>query len=223
MRHTRNFLLVMMILVPVVAIHAQTQGTASGKVVDKMVATVNGDLITYSDLVWQLALQPDTPLDNPRSEDLNRALETVINQRLIEQEAEKLPTINPTDQEINTALAELIKRFPSPSEFQQRAQRVGLTAELLREIVRRRVETEKYLEFRFRSFTIVTPQEVSSYYRDIFIPRFRKRSPGQVVPTFEEVRAQIEKTLTESKVESDMTSFIDEARGRAEIIILEKM
>src|SRR5262245_16904794 len=37
-------------------------------VTDKMIATVNGgvetDLITYSDLRWQLALQPDTPLVN---------------------------------------------------------------------------------------------------------------------------------------------------------------
>ena len=34
-----------------------------------MVATVNAgvktDLITYSDLLWQLALQPNTLLDNP--------------------------------------------------------------------------------------------------------------------------------------------------------------
>jgi hypothetical protein len=47
------------------------------QVVDKMVATVNAgvktDLITYSDLLWQLALQPQTQLDNPKSDDLNRA------------------------------------------------------------------------------------------------------------------------------------------------------
>src|ERR1043166_3042969 len=40
---------------------------AAQQVVDKMVATVNSgvrtELITYSDLLWQLALQPDTPLD----------------------------------------------------------------------------------------------------------------------------------------------------------------
>ena len=69
------------------------------QVVDKMVATVNAgvrtDLITYSDLVWQLALQPHTVLDNPNSEDLNRALRLLIDQRLILQEAEKIPTIVP--------------------------------------------------------------------------------------------------------------------------------
>ena len=73
------------------------------QVVDKMVATVNAgvktDLITYSDLIWQLALQPNTVLDNPTSEDLNRALRLLIDQRLILQEAEKIPTIVPTQKE----------------------------------------------------------------------------------------------------------------------------
>src|SRR3954453_20619335 len=74
------------------------------QVIDKMVATVNAgvktDLITYSDLLWQLALQPNTPLDNPNSTDLNRALRLVIDQKLILQEAEKIPTIVPTQKEI---------------------------------------------------------------------------------------------------------------------------
>src|SRR5262245_26291894 len=93
------------------------------KVVDKMVATVNAgvktDLITYSDLLWQLARQPETPLDNPRSDDLNKALRLLIDQRLILQEAEKLPTIAPTPKEVNDARDELARYFASAAEFQQ--------------------------------------------------------------------------------------------------------
>jgi hypothetical protein len=41
-----------------------------------MVAVVNDTgLITYSDLLWQLALQPSVPLDRPRQDDLRGALE----------------------------------------------------------------------------------------------------------------------------------------------------
>ena len=75
-----------------VATHAQTTP-------DKMVASVtNGtratpDLITYSDLVWQLALEPDTPFSaRPSSAQLNRALRLVQDQLLILQEARKLPS-----------------------------------------------------------------------------------------------------------------------------------
>jgi hypothetical protein len=199
---------------------AQAQG---GEVVDKMVAVINGrELITYSDLLWQLALQPDVPLDNPRSEDLNRALQLLIDQRLISQEAEKLPTIAPKAEEVQAEIADLISRFPTREQFYARLARVGLgqDSEQLREIVRQRVAINNYLEFRFRSFTIVTPQEVADYYRDVYLPRLRRQSPGRIIPKLEEVSREIERELIESKVESDTDAFLEDARAGAEIVIL---
>lgn len=195
------------------------------EVVDRMVATVNSggvrpDLITYSDLLWQLALQPDTPLSNPSQETLNGALQLLINQRLILQEAEKLPTIQPTNKEIDDELKTLIAQFPSQSEFNQRVQRVGLSGEQLREIVRKRVAMQKYLDFRFRSFTVITSQEINAYYTDTYVPRLRRQTPGVIVPTLDKVRDQIDSILTESKIESDTDAFLDETRERAEIVYL---
>ena len=199
------------------------------EVVDKMVATVNADgaaecggvcLITYSDLVWQLALQPNTPLDNPTSADLNRALRLVIDQRLILQEAEKLPSIAPSAEEIKAARDELVKNFASLSEFQQRLQRVGLTAEKLDEILDQRLRIEKYLDFRFRNFVVITQQEIADYYREVYVPRLRARAPGQIVPTLEEARDEIERILQESKIETDTDAFLDTSRERAEIVTL---
>jgi hypothetical protein len=199
------------------------------QVVDKMVATVNAGvlpecrqicLITYSDLLWQLALQPNTQLDNPSSADLNRALRLVTDQRLILQEAEKLPSIAPTVEELKSARDELVKAFPSPAEFQQRLQRVGLTAEKLDEILEQRVRIEKYLDFRFRNFVVITQKEIADYYKDVYVPRLRARAPGQIVPTAEQARGEIERTLTEAKIESDTDAFLDSARERAEIVIL---
>src|SRR6267378_6796429 len=96
------------------------------QVIDKMVATVNAGvlpecrqicLITYSDLLWQLALQPNTPLDNPTSVDLNHALHLLTDQRLILQEAEKLPTITPTADEVKIARDELVKEFTAKASL----------------------------------------------------------------------------------------------------------
>ena len=199
------------------------------QVIDKMVATVNAGvlpecrqvcLITYSDLLWQLALQPNTPLDNPSSAELNRALHLLTDQRLILQEAEKLPSIAPTADEVGSARNELAKAFPSPQDFQQRLRRVGLTAEKLDEILEQRVRIDKYLDFRFRNFVVITQNEVADYYKDAYVPRFKARAPGKIVPTLEEARAEIEKTLTEAKIETDTDSFLDNARDRAEIVIL---
>ncbi len=192
------------------------------EVVDRMVATVNAgvrtDLITYSDLVWQLALQPNTPLVSPNSQDLNRALRLVIDQRLILQEAEKLPTIAPSAEEVKNTRDQLSKAFPSPAEFQQRLMLVGLTAEKLDEILEQRVRIEKYLDFRFRNFVLISQKEITDYYNDIYVPRVRAR--GQIVPTVEEARNEIESILREAKVESDTDAFLDSARERAEIVTL---
>jgi len=194
-----------------------------------MVSTVNAGvvpdcrnicLITYSDLLWQLALQPDTPLANPNSKDLNRALSLLVDQRLILQEAEKLPSIEPTGEEIKTSRDELVKMFPSLTEFQQRLQRVGLTAEKLDEILEQRLKIEKYLDFRFRNFVVITQKEIADYYRDVYLPRLRSRTPGQIIPTLEQASSEIEKTLTEAKIESDTDAFLDSARERAEIVML---
>jgi hypothetical protein len=194
------------------------------EVVDKMVATVNAgartELITYSDLLWQLALQPNTVLDNPSSAELNRALRLLIDQRLILQEAEKLPTIAPAQKEVSDARDELARNFPSQVEFQQRLQRVGMTSEKLDEIIELRLKMEKYLDFRFRNFVVISQKEIADYYRDVYVPRYQTRAPGRIVPSLEQARAEIEKTLMEAKIESDTDAFLDTARERAEIVML---
>ena len=216
LRHLRISVVFLIVLFP-----AQC---GAQQVVDKMVATVNAgvrtDLITYSDLLWQLALQPNMPLDNPTSQDLNRALRLLIDQRLILQEAEKIPTIVPTQKEITDARDDLARNFTSPLDFQQRLLRVGLTSEKLDEIIEQRLKMEKYLDFRFRNFVVISQKEIADYYRDTYVPRFKARAPGRIVPSLEEVRAEIERTLTESKIESDTDAFLDTLRERAEVVTL---
>ncbi len=59
------------LLFPFTFFLALSPAAEAQEVVDKMVATVSSgsraNLITYSDLLWQLALQPGTPLSKPVS------------------------------------------------------------------------------------------------------------------------------------------------------------
>jgi hypothetical protein len=199
---------------------ARAQG---GETVDRMVAVVNGGgLITYSDLLWQLALEPSAPLDNPRLEDLRRVLAGLVDQRLVLLEAAKMPHAHATEKEIADAETELIKHFPSLEEFQRRLDRVGLTSEQLAEVIHDRIDMEKYLDFRFRSFTVVTPQEVESFYRDVYVPRYRRVQPGAIVPELKTVYEDLQKRLVERKVRADTDAFLDEARANAQITILDE-
>lgn len=219
----KRLLSAILILTFATVVRAQTPAAGGGEVVDRVVAIVNdAELITYSDLLWQLALQPNVPIDSPRREDLARALALLIDQRLVVQEAEKLPHVHATEKELEEAGNELAKRFPSQEEFQRRLERVGLTATQLREIIHERIDMEKYLDFRFRSFTVVTPQEVEAYYKDVYVPRHRRTRPGVVVPELKTVYDGLQSELIERKIESDTDDFLEEARASAQITILDE-
>lgn len=201
------------------------------QIVDKTVATVSDgagipELITYSDLLWQLALQPNVPLNPPSSEDLNRALQLIINQRLFALEAERVPRAAPIQAEIDAEIKLLLERFPTTDTFEKRLRLVGFDSikdDNFQRIMAQRVAIDKYLDFRFRTFVVITPEDEAKYYREVFTPEFRRRNPGLLLPPLDERRSQINQILTEEKVARDIETFLDDAKRRAEIIILSEV
>jgi hypothetical protein len=200
------------------------------RVVDKTVATVSDgvrtELITYSDLLWQLALQPASDLTQPSSLELKQALEILIDQRLFALEAERLPRTPPTEREISDAIRELVSNFPTAAEFERRLRAVGFKSvddPNFVAIIRQRVAIEKYLDFRFRSFIVITAEDEAKYYRDVFVPTFHRQNPGVVVPPLDTKRLDINRQLTEERIAERMETFLDEAKRRAEIVILNQV
>jgi len=226
---TKNFLLCLALLLSVFFFSAPQ--TIAQEVVDRTIATVDDgvgqpELITYSDLLWQLALQPSVSLTPPSSEDLNRALQLLINQRLIALEAERLPRSEPSEAEVDAKIKDVLASFPSTAEFEKRLRLVGFDSVKDDNFVRmmaQRVKIEKYLDFRFRSFVVITPEAETNYYRDAFVPDFRLRYPGVIVPTFDEKRTEINQILTEEKIAKDIETFLDESKRRAGIVILSEV
>jgi len=201
-------------------------------VTDKMVASVtNGaratpDLISYSDLVWQLALEPGRPLvDRPASADLNHALRLVEDQVLILQEARKLPTADTDkarqefDVEVGKQRDQLALAFGSAAVLQERMSRVGMSSEQLDAILRDRVIVEKYLDFRFRAFVLISQKEITDRYNQDYA---RLRNSGRIVPTLEQAHGRIEQVLTEEKISSEIDKFIDNLREQpgTEIVVI---
>ena len=201
------------------------------QVVDKTVATVGdgvgvSELITYSDLLWQLALVPNIPLNPPTSEDLNRALQLQINQRLFALEAERVPRAAPTQEDVDAKIKDILAQFPSTIDFVKRLNTVGFGSiddDNFQRIMSQRVAIEKYLDFRFRSFVVITPNDEEKYYNEVYKPEFRKRNPGLLLPKLEDVRPQINQTLVEEKVASDIEKFLDDAKRRSEIVVLSEI
>jgi hypothetical protein len=201
-------------------------------VADKTVATVtNGsqtmpDLITYSDLIWQLALEPSRPFnDHPSSPALNDALDRLEEQILVLQEARKLPVIQtPAAQKefqdsVTTRRNELAQMFGSRARLEERMRRVGLSSDQLDQILRDRLMMERYIDFRFRPFALISAKEISDRYEKEFGPQ---RGSGKIVPTLEKEHDRIEHDLTEEKIQDQIDKFIDKLREQpsTEIVIL---
>ena len=188
-------------------------------VVDRVLATVNGEVVTESDVRWELALDPEVePLDL-RLENRRSMLERVIDQRILIQEASKVPQNPPNDEQVQQYIrSTFIERFGSGEAFRARIRKVGLDMATVREIVSRRLTLLKYVDFRFRSFVIVQPDEITRYYNEVALPRMKNR--GGNVRSLEEMRSQIETTLAGEKINADLDRFLDEARARAQIVRL---
>jgi hypothetical protein len=186
---------------------------------DKIVASVtNGsqatpDTITYSDLVWQLALEPGRPSPTrPSSEELKQALDLLVQQTLVLQEAKKLPLAQTPeaqkdfDRKVQNRRDDVIRGFGSRALLEERMKLVGLTSEQLDQILRDRQTMDSYVDFRFRAFAVVSIKEISDRYEKIYGPQ---RGRGRIVKTLDEARDEIEHDLTEEKIQSEIDKFID--------------
>lgn len=192
--------------------------------VDKTLAVVSDglgrELITLSDIRWQLALQPQKPIDPPSQADLDDALRLTVNQRIFALEAQRVPRNAPTQQEIRAEIESILRFFPSTAEFERRLRLVGFSSvqdENFEQLISKRLAIEKYIDFRFRSFAVVSREDENNYYENIFVPEYRRGNPGRVVPELENVREQINGTLIENAVAESIEMFLDEARLRVDV------
>lgn len=202
--------------------HAQT-------VVDQIVTLVNDDIITRTDLLWSLALDPKAPSPSgPVSSDLlNQKLDAMIDQRLIGQEAGRVPAATVSQDEINQRRTALIRQFNSEAVFRQRVEAVGLTPQKIDDLIREMILIERFVEFRFRSFVLVTEQDIQRYYDEKLAPQVR--NAGQVPPSLDQaiegvtVREKINAILKQEKINEEIDRWLTASRQRADIVQLAEL
>src|SRR4030095_14205063 len=185
-----------------------TRGLAQ-QTVDQILTLVNDDLITRIDLLWSIAMDPQAPSPvGPVGADLlSRKLDVMIDERLIFQEAARIPASEITRDEIDKKKAELIRSFQSEAQFRERVTSVGLTPQKLDELIRQRILIDRFVDFRFRSFVVITEQEIKRYYDETLAPKIR--AGGEVVPALEaKIRETIVAILKAEKVEAEINRWL---------------
>ena len=211
----------------VVATALTTVSAVNGQVVvDKTVATVSdgarSELITRSDLLWHLALEPRTPIDPPSDEAFRHALQHEIELRIFALEAQRLPRATPAESEINDKIEDILREISSV-EFERRLRMVGFSSVKdpnFEVMIGRRVTIEKYLDFRFESFVVVTADDEAVYYRDTWAPAYQRANPGAAVPSLDDARARVNNAVVQQRVAASMETFLEEAKRRVQIVII---
>ena len=198
----------------------------SQQIVDQILTLVNDEVITRTDLLWSIAMDPKAPSPaGPVSSDLlSQKLDVMIDERLIAQEATRIPTTEITQGEIEKKRTELIKSFKNEAEFRQRIGSVGLTPQKLDELLRERILIDRFADFRFRSFVLVTEQEIKRYYDETFAPGMRAK--GQVPSALDQmvegvtVHDRISAILKQEKINAEIDRWLTSARQRADVVQL---
>ena len=179
--------------------------SARADVIDKLMAVVEGQVVTLSDLEQHRAL--GRLLGDPVPEDDRSALREVIENLLIRNEVGNFPGIQIAPDELDAYLSQL---------------RVAeeLPLETVRMAAHDRLRLIRFVDLRFRQFIQATDEEIGRYYEDVFIPEARTQGL-EPVPLLEDVRDLIRTNVIEEKVSKEITAWTEALYRRSEIEVVE--
>ena len=186
------------------AVHAE--------LVDRIVATVNAEVITASELGNSTALNlrlGNTERDRSALE--AETLDGLITRRLLIQEARRLRFVEVSDLELSAELENLRKRFASDKAFNDFPAGLDMTPQELAHMVRERLVVERFVEKKVGLFVRVSREEAQSYFNE-HAPEFKGKR-------FQDVQKMILALLTEQKLGQQLDQYLAELRGKADIRI----
>jgi hypothetical protein len=91
-------------------------------------------------------------------------------------------------------------------------------------LIRQRILIDRFVDFRFRSFVLITEQDIQRYYDEVLVPSIRNR--GLVPPSLDDVqdgksvRDGISATLKQRKINDEVERWLSQARQRADVVQL---
>lgn len=182
------------------------------ELVDRIVATVNTEVITASELSCAVALnQRLGNADKDRITLEATTLDGLINRRLLVQEAHRLKFVEVTEQELSAEVEHVSKRFSSDKEFGDFLAALDMTRQDLARMLGEQLLVERFVEKKVGLFVRVTREDAESYFNE-HAAEFKDKP-------FQDVQKMISALLTEKKMGLQLTQYLAELRGRANIRI----
>jgi len=203
------------------------QSAAHGAdLLDRVLVTVNSRIILQSDLETELHLQklmagaPNAPVTQT---DREAALDRLIDRLLLQGEMQGIDLLPTTDPQVTAQIAEVrkqIKGAETEEGWRKLLVETGLTEDDIRERITEEVNTNLFLEAKFRPGLRVNAARIQSYYKEVLLPELKKK--GAAVPTLVEVSPQIEQILAEQTLNELFAEWIKGLRAQARMRVVDK-
>jgi peptidyl-prolyl cis-trans isomerase SurA len=200
------FLFLLWLLIP---------GYGRGEVVDRIVAIVNDEVITLTDvnIIQKFGLFEDLE-KSPEADMQTRILSRLINQKLVIQLASERIMID--EEELEAFLSDIIQKT-DPDLAEKALLQFGLDWDDLKSYLREKLLFQKIISQRFSRGVIVSIEEIERYYEQVYVPS-QKRENLDPQPMIE-VLDQIEGELQRVRVEGQVQEWIENLKREANIQI----
>jgi hypothetical protein len=184
----------------------------SQEVIDRIAARIENDIILLSD-VRQLGRYQ--LLVDGKSESDAQLLDRLVDQWVVQNEADASRFPRPAEADIAQALEALKKSFASPEAYEERRKLSGLSELEVRDKIATQLYLTNYLDSRFRPQVQVDAKAIEEFYKSAVLPRAKAR--GQEPPSLEASRDTIQEALVQQSIDSQADQWLKDSRARIHV------
>jgi hypothetical protein len=193
----------------------------AGEIIDGVVATVNRKPVLHSE--WDEATRfeefmQQKPLSAVSESDRVRALQRLIDRRLIEAEMAGAGFMAPTRDELRADVAKLRAQVPAAKDdkgWQALLTSYGLNERNIEDHLRSETQMMNFIDARLRPNIHVQPEEVEEYYRAQLLPDLEKS--GVKVLSLQEVEPRIRELLMQQRIGDLLEAWLHNLRQQSAV------
>lgn len=206
---------------------------AAGETVDRIVAVAAGRAVTFTAAVADanchafLSGQPAITDDLSGPESISRlrpVIERLAEQYVIDAARQHAQLgsdfLDSALSRVDAEWARLSHAYPSPQQLQSKLTEYGLDEDLLWSRLLREQRILAYVDYALRPQVRLEPEAVEAYFREEFLPEWRRANPMAEPPDLVDVRAQVEEVLIQREENRLFPSWLEGLRREQEIRFL---
>jgi hypothetical protein len=188
------------------------------EVIDRIAVSVGNQVITEAQILDELRITAFLNNQKPEVSPAQKraAAERLIEQTLVKREMELSHYPLPDLPEAAPLEKDLRAKYGTDTQFQQALIQAGIERQTLYQHLWWQLTLLRFIDYRFRPSVQIPEPAVKAYYDK---KRLEWEQQGvQPIPTLEDSRADIEKILTEQRVDRAMDRWLGDTRTRIEIL-----